>query len=436
MEEILETMRKLQYEQTSESVKVVDVRYLGKINLNNVEKDIYLIIKQEQVVEQGKVVIREIESYVTEDLEEIAGNNRNDAYNFLLVTEKYMDEKSSIEEQLNELYDEISLNEMENERAREIADVLGVTLEQLVEIDEVDLQQEVGEDKGKKQEELTENELDGLQIKEETNLSQNIKGETLENKLGLKKHGIEDGVKVARVTSSSLNHYIDEANTQVDAFVVIRRNGKAVVLGDDILEVDNRLGTNPSKSGTTINNDGTVREEGITSSYRIKNGNGNEYLRVSHDEASGKEIKYGMYSPQEGKYVDIELETQRTMIQDNDVRQFMKDKGAGNREAQDIIKRNEQHGECEEKDVTVIDNDKTNDSHIHENNQTSNLDEYIPNTNMTWKKFASICGYRGTDRIEMAQKKWKTERDNPQNLSKDNEQLLENIEEKINGQYR
>ena len=44
-----------------------------------------------------------------------------------------------------------------------------------------------------------------------------------------------------------------------------------------------------------INNDGTVNQEAVTSSYRIVNGNGNEYLRASYDESLGKEIKYSMF---------------------------------------------------------------------------------------------------------------------------------------------
>ena len=73
----------------------------------------------------------------------------------------------------------------------------------------------------------------------------------------------------------------------------------------------------------------------------------------------GKEIKYSMYSPQKNEYVDIELETQRTKLQANDVRQFMKDKGVGTRESEEIIKKDQEHGECEKKDVTVIDNYKS-----------------------------------------------------------------------------
>ncbi len=63
-----------------------------------------------------------------------------------------------------------------------------------------------------------------------------------------------------------------------DAFVAINSDGTATVLGEDILEPDTRTGTTPMATSMTINNDGIVNQESVTSSYRIVNGNGNEYL--------------------------------------------------------------------------------------------------------------------------------------------------------------
>ena len=62
-------------------------------------------------------------------------------------------------------------------------------------------------------------------------------------------------------------------------------------IGEDILEPDNRIGTSQTSKGMTINNDGKVNQEGVTSSYRIVNGNGNEYIRASYDESYGKRNK-------------------------------------------------------------------------------------------------------------------------------------------------
>ena len=519
-EKILDTMRKIRtqetikiiehklgdigakedYERLAKTHKINDVKYLGKIEINKeidgqqvkTLEDLFVLVEQKEILKNGQNQIIEIEKYVTKDLDYIAGNNMSDSYQLPMVTEKYKDQKNMLEKQLEELGSEgiLDLNDMENDRLELIAKALGVKVEEIKSIDELDLDQEISKNKEKleneqeenelgekdgenterkgpkekvkdgrpdkeneqedekdqedEQEELSKKELDGLQIKEETRLSQNIKGVTLEDKLGLKKNGITDGVRLARVTTDSLNPYLEKSSTQVDSFVVIRKNGEAVVLGENILEPDNRLGTNPTGTDTTINNDGSVKQEGITSSYRIVNGNGRDYLRIGYDEVSGKEIKYGMYSPEKNDYVNVELETQRTKIQNSDVRQFMKDRGVGQREAEQIIKKDKEHGECDNKDVTVVDNDKNNDSHTHEkeNEQTGELqaneineEDYIPYTNMKWKDFATLCGYRGEDRMEKAYEKWNNERSKAENAAKDNGKLVEEIQEEINEDY-
>ena len=67
------------------------------------------------------------------------------------------------------------------------------------------------------------------------------------------------------------------------------------------------------------------------------NGNGREFLNIGYDENSGKEIKYSMYSNQLGKYVDCELETNRTFYQDPKVREFLRDRTEGQYEADNIL---------------------------------------------------------------------------------------------------
>ena len=44
-----------------------------------------------------------------------------------------------------------------------------------------------------------------------------------------------------------------------------------------------------------------------------------------------------MYSHQEGKYIDVELETNRTLYQDPKVREFLRDRNKGMHEADEII---------------------------------------------------------------------------------------------------
>lgn len=88
--------------------KVLNVKYLGQIDTIG---DVYLVIEQLQDKE-GNVF--QVERYETEDGEVIGGNNKSDAYDFILLSEKYK-EKEQLLEQLQGLNKEgwLDLNEME-----------------------------------------------------------------------------------------------------------------------------------------------------------------------------------------------------------------------------------------------------------------------------------------------------------------------------------
>ena len=445
-EELEDVNLDVDYQKELPNNSVKNVKYLGQIKWNSQEegkdaeeyKDIYLVLEEKD----GHVV----QKYYTEDLDLLAV--KDEIYG-LILEEKDLDKAWLIKE-IKELDENgiLDLNQLEEERKEEIAKSLGVKVEDLSQIDEIDLDQEIEEDKeqGKDEEEenlrLDENEAKGLNIKEETSLGQDIKGTTLGNKLRLKEHGITDGVKLARATASSVNRNLDKPISNVDAFVVIRANGKAQVLGEDILKPDSRSGTNPTNDDLTINNDGTIAREVNTSSYEIVGSGGKEFLKIGNDESSGKEIKYSMWSNERGEYVSAELKTQRTMPQDSDVRQFMKDRGAGEKEATNIIDRDSEHGECKEKKVEDIDNDKNNDSHEHKEMQSNRNeiepDDYIPNTTTTWRQFANACGYRGEGSIERAIQKFNEAKS--ENSDKTNEEVIkktvEDIEEEFDSTIR
>lgn len=272
----------------------------------------------------------------------------------------------------------------------------GVKKEDLEEIEEMDIDEELKENKleeneleedekkeeknDNEQEELTSDETRKLDIREETSANKNLKGQTLRSKLGLEKEGITDVRKIARVSTSSLERVEGEKiSNQIDTFVAIKSNGEAVVLGENILKPDNRSGTNPTQQSTTIESStGKVKKEAVTSSYKIVNGNGEEYLQAGYDEVSGKEIKYAMRSHTTGEFVTIELETQRTLPQDSKVRQFLNDRNQGIYEADRILQRDKEHDEeCEQKDVTVIDDDRNNDSHTHFELDENYLDKCV-----------------------------------------------------------
>ena len=456
---------KREFEQALLENKCVNVKYMGKAEFEGKWQDIYKIFEQYQKDVNGQKKIVEIEKYVTEDLEYIAGDNKQDGYPQIFLSEKYVNESDLLKQIQN--FDEkgiLDLNDLENERVENIASELNIDSKDIQSIDEIDLEQLINDRYSKLKNEkesteellqkgstnkkiktnkkedrvkLSEKQLEELSVKEETSLSQEIKGVTLGEKLGLQKKGITGAKKLARISISG---------PRKDAFVAINSDGTATVLGEDILEPDTRTGTTPMATSMTINNDGIVNQESVTSSYRIVNGNGNEYLRAGYDESYGKEIKYSMFSKEKNEYLDIELETQRTRPKDSTVRQFMRDKGAGIREAESVIERGEEHqfyGEMQDDsehklNIRDVDNNKNNDTHEHletENGkQTLELGDYIPNTNITWENFANMCGYRGEGRLDKAVKRFKEEQEKDHSIS--NKEIMDEIEEKENEQYR
>ncbi len=113
-----------------------------------------------------------------------------------------------------------SLEHLERQELENIAEALGIESKDIKDISEIDLKQkllnlderdlkEEGEKEDNLQDEeevkLDEDETKHLNVREETDLNQYIKGETLGKKLGLEKIGITDGVKLARVSTSSLD---------------------------------------------------------------------------------------------------------------------------------------------------------------------------------------------------------------------------------------
>ena len=366
---------------------VGDVKWNDKVNGNELSEKLYIVrINKVTRDENGELQVDTINNYYLGD-KCIGGYIDDKDPQFYKVFEysepdKVAQIKNLLENTLDRQLEEQSMSKLLEERKQEIAKALGINPDEIDNIDEIDLDTKIPdlnkEGRSENDEELenkdrdeddsqriSESQTEKLKVKEETKLGQFIQGESLGQKLGLEKIGITDGVKLARVSTSSLASQkdIDIDKNAIDTFVVIRANGEAVVLGEDILRLNTREGTNPTQRNLTVDNDeGKVDKEVNTTSYEIVNGNGREFLNVGYDEFTGREIKYSTYSDQYGQYVDFELETQKTWMQDSDVREFMNDR-PDRYQADHMLEKNAEHGKCEEKDITVIDNDKDNDDH-------------------------------------------------------------------------
>lgn len=109
------------YQEDLRKNKVKDVKYLGIIELDGEEKQIFLVIEQKEDKE-GKIF--DVERYYTEDGEMLAGNNTIDGYE-LMLNQKFQG-REEILEQLKEFDKEgkLDLNELEKDRKDEIAKAL------------------------------------------------------------------------------------------------------------------------------------------------------------------------------------------------------------------------------------------------------------------------------------------------------------------------
>ena len=104
--------------------KVTNVKYMGKAEINGEWQDIYMLLEQYQKEVDGKQQTIEVEKYVTENLEYIAGDNKQDGYPQIFLSEKYANQKDLLEQIQN--MDEkgiLDLNDWENARVATIAQI-------------------------------------------------------------------------------------------------------------------------------------------------------------------------------------------------------------------------------------------------------------------------------------------------------------------------
>ena len=162
--------------------KVLNIKYLGKIEINNEPKDIYLVLEQKQKDDGSKI---EIERYCTEDGEVLGGNNNSDQFNFITPNEKYKDVEGLVESlQSLDKQGILDLNEIEQERLEQVAKELGITVEEIKKISEIDsektvednekenLEKDKNPDKEKKT--LSKKQVESISTKQEIKTEQKV----------------------------------------------------------------------------------------------------------------------------------------------------------------------------------------------------------------------------------------------------------------------
>lgn len=419
-------------EQPENKEFVADIRYLGKIEWTEEiinekgekeviksQKDIFLLLD----MVDGAITYK----YYDENFELLAFQNSLEDE---LIPTKKMLEKGNLDylKQLNEL-DKNGIYSY-NELAKEVeAGTLIIDEEDERQVGSAGIKEEEQEEnesierKRKERPTISAKESENIKSLETTNLNQIIKGKSLGKMLGLENEGIVDGEELVVMDRSQVSSDKLKNNTSRDVIGVKRANGEIVILGDDILKKDTK-GIDIDEKNVTINNDGNVNRESITSRYQIVNGGKNQYISIGRDELSSREIKYSEWSNERGEYLDYELETSRTYYRDSEVNRFTKNGHQGALQTTKTLEKEEIHEEheCTDNNIKGIDDNDINDSHEH---LEISLEDRIPNTDKTWGQLANACGYRGEGALEKVQKLFQNAyHENP---DKSNQEIIDEI---------
>ena len=262
------------YQKEVSKNKVLNVKYLGTIEIDGEQKGIYLLIEQKEE-KDGRLA--EIEKYYTEDGEFLGGDSNSDQFDFITLSPQYAD-KDGLVRQLEELDKEriLDLNDIENERLEQLARELGIDVEDIQKLAEIDTDKELD----KWHEELTNEEIEELQEEGIEPGDEEYRRYLLDHGLSLPKEEVEKGistkteiktgqkvtdkdtmasllnmeekgyVKIAVIYSEKLQ---DNGNTTRFSFVGIKVDGSA----EKIDTLEQAYGNNPTKNVQTMNRDGS-----------------------------------------------------------------------------------------------------------------------------------------------------------------------------------
>lgn len=204
-------------------------------------------------------------------------------------------------------------------------------------------------------------------------------------------------------------------------------NGKKIT---DILEVDDSTGDNPMyDDNTKLELEGYAEKNKNMTMKRFKaigSDDNDFYLSVEQKEIGQyAEIYAGGKNSDGNDSVEVELETDNMEVQTSLEMQEIIDGRRGMYNEYNIDTEadlHEKHGDDVDKIAKQnADGDKTTMEICDE--------DLIPGTDTTWRQFANMCGYRGTDSLEKAQKELENyKKDYP---DVDNKQAIEGIQEKI-----
>lgn len=350
--------------------KVLDVKYLGSIKYGDNEKGVYLIIEENQKEDETTI---EVERYYTEDGEFLGGNNRNDAFNFIVLDEKHQNEQEVLK-QLEEMDKEglEDLNQIEDERIEEIAKSLGISKEEIEKLCEIDVEEkerdkenkeDVSKRKGKskqnkeEKETLSKEEVEKISTKSEIKTNTKVTDkETIAELLNVQSKGYKS---IGIVYSDKLK---ENGNNTRFSIVGIKEDGSA----EKIDTLEQGYGSNPSKKINSLNREGNkVEEEQVNSIFRVK---GKKETELAVDIGSMGTIEASLVRTpnQDNKEaISIPIETQSIKPVPRESRELMNEtKNPRTKEEIEKIKEHQEVG-CDDITIKDIDDNEYNDTHTH-----------------------------------------------------------------------
>lgn len=386
-EKILETMRKIRekrelellqydmddinldsdYQKKLPQNKVLNVKFLGTIEIEGESKEIYLVIEQK---EDKEGQISEVERFYDEDGEFLGGNNSLDQYDFVTPSEKYAD-KDELVRQLEELDKEgiFDLNQIEQERLEEIARELGVDVEDIKRMAEIDAEKELDEDEEREDDELeeekeesdqptmTKKQVEKVSTKAEIGINQKVTDkDTMSSLLNVKDKGYK---KIAIVYTDKLE---ENGNSSRFSFVGIKKDGSAEKI-DSVQPIN---GSNPTRKIQASDRTGSHFEtQSVNSMFSIK-GKDEEQFAVRIGTMGTIEpsfVRTPRQSKQEG--VSIPIATQNIKPTTREAMEFMN--RSRNTNMKDNLEKIKQHQEvgCNDYTIKDIDDNEGNDLHEH-----------------------------------------------------------------------
>lgn len=355
--------------------KVLNIKYLGKIEINNEPKDIYLVLEQKQKDDGSKI---EIERYCTEDGEVLGGNNNSDQFNFITPNEKYKDVEGLVESlQSLDKQGILDLNEIEQERLEQVAKELGITVEEIKKISEIDSEKTVEDnekenlekdkDPDKEKKTLSKKQAESISTKQEIKTEQKVTDkDTMASLLNVQGKGYR---KIAIVYSDKFK---EAGNTTKFSFVGIKQDGSA----EKIDTIEQAYGTNPTKNVHSVNRDGSkIEEEKVNSIFKIK---GKTETQIAVDIGNMGTIEPSLIrtpAQDNEEAISIPIETSNIRPTTRETRELMNRNR--NTRVKEEIQRTEAHEKlgCEDFSIKDIDDNLNNNTHEHQEFSEEYLDK-------------------------------------------------------------